>query len=79
MESVLPVRDVAIRLRVDDRPSTVPLQPDSVEPIWSIQDNVLVVRVPLVDVHPSSRSRRLVVTLATMAREARARATEELC
>jgi hypothetical protein len=51
VESVLPVRDVTVRLRVDSQPGQVLQQPDGIEPSWAVQDGVLVVEVPQVDVH----------------------------
>ena len=51
VESVLPVRDVTVRLRVDFEPGQVLQQPDGIEPSWSVEDGVLVVEVPQVDVH----------------------------
>ncbi len=51
VESVLPVRDVTVRLRVDSQPNAVRLQPDGVEPVWSLEDGTLVVEIPQVDVH----------------------------
>ena len=51
VESVLPVRDVTVRLRVESQPNAVRLQPDGVEPAWSVEDGTLVVEIPQVDVH----------------------------
>ncbi|MGC9360523.1 MAG: hypothetical protein ACP5G7_09155, partial [Anaerolineae bacterium] len=51
VETVLPVRDITMRLRVDEEPQAVRLQPDGVEPAWSMEDGVLTVQVPEVQIH----------------------------
>jgi len=51
VETVLPVTDIVVRVRVPNPPKTVLLQPEGVEPEWSMAGGVLTVQVPEVQIH----------------------------
>jgi hypothetical protein len=51
VEQVLPVRGVVVRLRCEQRPSAVTLEPGSGVCRWSWRRGLLTVRVPQVQIH----------------------------
>ncbi len=50
-EQILPVRDVRVQVRYPERPITIRLEPDGVEPAWEYADGIVTVQVPEVYIH----------------------------
>ncbi len=50
-EQILPVRDIRVYVRWPERPVSVRLEPEGVEPVWHYADGVITVQVPEVFIH----------------------------
>jgi hypothetical protein len=63
-EQILPVRDVRVQVRCPERPASVRLEPDGVEPVWEYAEGVVTVEVPEVYIHCAVASRSELAAIA---------------